>query len=78
MLAVDIPEGHVGAIGVVEFAAGTEVATNVMSPFAWTSALALALDSAGNLYAANPDVLLYRQSCAGIEQLYGRSRYSCP
>ena len=53
-LAVDIPEGHVGAIGVVEFAAGTEVATNVMSPFAWTSALALALDSAGNLYAANP------------------------
>jgi uncharacterized protein YjiK len=53
-VAVDTPEGAVSSIGVFKFAAGTDVATNVMSPFGWASALALALDSAGNLYAANP------------------------
>jgi sugar lactone lactonase YvrE len=52
---VDTPEGHVGAVGVFEFAAGTNVATNVMAPIDNTSSLAPALDSAGNLYAASPD-----------------------
>ena len=52
--AVTVVEGHIGETTVLEFAAGTEVATSVL-PTMYPSRLGLALDSAGNLYAASPN-----------------------
>ena len=54
--ALAVPDGEMLAQQIVEFAAGTGIATIIQTqPLPLSSPLGLALDSTGNLYAASPD-----------------------